>query len=390
MKLSYCCLYSPHSLFPFLLAGCVLLRVALTVTVTAATLNDVPSCACQADTTCGTEGSYPVQVGACNFVAGFGNVRNASIPICDGLEADSEFQETIGDEANTYSSTLNGATTALGPYYISGPLTYRVDYGTCDDLYNAQPQKSWCPTSDFQNITDDEYASELDGALGPYYISGPLTYRVDYGTCDDLYNAQPQKSWCPTSDFQNITDDEYASELDGNFEIGLFGFSHPKPGSSGSVGSYVKNITSVLQVHYLCESSSSSSRASAITAGYEDNLFLIVSIGPEVNPNDDYEWLPEVDMSRPTLTNQDWIKPIAGSSRRYMTHDIVDVENAREYCILFTAIGNEHCSGPPPPPTSMPVPLPNPPSSSTNGNFRHASILLISSIIGTFVFIVFM
>mmetsp|Transcript_65367 Transcript_65367/g.76814 ORF Transcript_65367/g.76814 Transcript_65367/m.76814 type:complete len:339 (-) Transcript_65367:40-1056(-) len=338
MKLSYCCLYSPHSFFPFLLAGCVLLRVALTVTVTAVTLNDVPSCACQADTTCGTEGSYPVHVGACNFVAGFGNVRNASIPICDGLEADSEFQETIGDEANTYSSTLNGATTALGPYYISGPLTYRVDYGTCDDLYNAQPQKSWCPTSDFQNITDDEYASELDG----------------------------------------------------NFEIGLFsGFSRPKPGSSGSFG-WNMPFDSVLQVHYLCESSSSSSRASAITAGYEDNLFLIVSIGPEVNPNDDYEWLPEVDMSRPTLTNQDWIKPIAGSSRRYMTHDIVDVENAREYCILFTAIGNEHCSGPPPPPTSMPVPLPNPPSSSTNGNFRHASILLISSIIDTFVFIVFL
>jgi len=321
MKLSYCCLYSPHSFFPFLLAGCVLLRVALTVTVTAATLNDVPSCACQADTTCGTEGSYPVHVGACNFVAGFGNVRNASIPICDGLEADSEFQETIGDEANTYSTTLNGATTALGPYYISGPLTYRVDYGTCDDLYNAQPQKS-----------------------------------------------------CP----------------DANFEIGLFsGFSRPKPGSSGSFG-WNMPFDSVLQVHYLCESSSSSSRASAITAGYEDNLFLIVSIGPEVNPNDDYEWLPEVDMSRPTLTNQDWIKPISGSSRRYMTHDIVDVENAREYCILFTAIGNEHCSGPPPPPTSMPVPLPNPPSSSTNGNFRHASILLISSIIGTFVFIVFM
>ena len=174
----------------------------------------------------------------------------------------------------------------------------------------------------------------------------------------------------------------------------MSGFSRPGPGSSGSAAStifnYAPNSTdSVLQVHELCESRSTSDRASAITAGYEDNLFLIVSI--EVNPNDDYYWIPEVDMSRPTLTNQDWIKPIAGSSRRYMTHDIVDVENIkREYCILFTAIGNEHCSGPPPPSTSMPDPLPDPPSSSTNGNFRHASILLISSIVGTFVCIVFL
>lgn len=315
-------------MFPCLLAGCALLRVALTaIAVTAATLSDVPGCACQADTTCERR-----QVGACDFVANLGNVENAPIPICDGLEADSEFLETFGDESNTYSTRINGATTAVGPYYESGPLSYRIDYGTCDDLYHAQPQKSWCPTSNFQNSTDDEYASELDG------------------------------------DFRSLS------------RARMYGFSHPGPGSSGSFASknFDSNSTdSVLQVHDLCESSSTSDRASSITNGYEDNLFLIVSIGPEVNSNDDYEWIPEVDMSRPTLTNQDWIKPIAGSSRRYMTHDIVDVENAREYCILFTAIGNEHCSGPPPPSTSMPDPLPDPPSSSTNGNFQHASVLLI-------------
>jgi len=337
MKLSYC-LYSPHSLFQFLFACCVFQCVALTATVKAATLADVPGCACQADTTCGPEDGYKREIGACSFVRGFGNVQNAPIPICDGLEADSEFQETIGDQSNTYS-------TKFGPYYETGLLSYRMDFGTCDDLYHAQPQKSWCPTSDVQNVTDDEYASELD------------------------------------------TDFEWASLSSGAF--------NPKFGSGGGssrslhMGSH--EIKTVLQFHYLCESSSTSDHASAITAGYEDNLFLIVSTGPEVNPDDDYEWAPEVDDSRPTLTNKDWIKPIAGSSRRYMTHDFMDVDNGRKYCLLVTAIGNEHCSGPPPS-TSMPDPLPDPfpapPSSSTNGNFQHAGMLLISSVAGTFVFII--
>ena len=343
MKLSYCCLHPPHSL---LLACCALLCVGRTATaVTAATLDDVPGCACQADTTCESRRqSQPRPPTLCDFVEGFGDVQNAPVPICDGLEADSEFLETFGDKSNTYSTRFGGATTAVGPYYESGPLVYRIDYGTCDDLY---------------------------------------------------YHSQPQKSsWCPTtSNFRNITDEESVSEEERGAVL-MHGFSRVGPGSAGSTASnilnYAPNSTdSVLQVHFMCESSSTSDRASAIIAGHEDNLFLVVSIGPEVNPNDDYEWIPEVDTSRPTLTNKDWIKPVAGSSRRYMTHDIVDVENAREYCILFAAIGNEHCSGPPPPSTttttSLPDPLPDPPSSSTNGNYRHASMLLVSSIVGTFV-----
>merc|ERR1712029_1211220 len=49
----------------------------------------------------------------------------------------------------------------------------------------------------------------------------------------------------------------------------------------------------------------------------------------------------------PNMTRADWIMPKAGSTRRYIKHDIKDVDGT-EYCLFLLSIGNEPCRGHPP------------------------------------------
>merc|ERR1712025_628617 len=96
-----------------------------------------------------------------------------------------------------------------------------------------------------------------------------------------------------------------------------------------------------------------------ITTGYEDSIFVQAVLETGKNSGD-LDLCKADDAARyPALTRADWIEPKAGSSRRYMRHDIVDVDGT-EYCLLLLSIGNEPCRGPPPA------------SSSHTTNGRHA------------------
>lgn len=94
-------------------------------------LEDVPGCKCDA-TLCG-DGSEWNGIDACTFTKQskppylFQNVVIQNEPMCDALEADTDFQETYGDKG-----------IAEGTYYPSGFLSVSITSGTCQDEYTKQ------------------------------------------------------------------------------------------------------------------------------------------------------------------------------------------------------------------------------------------------------------
>merc|ERR1739848_306636 len=136
----------------------MLLNVKTTITKAD---DDVPGCACQADTTCGTDDTILYSnVAACAFTQlrsepyNFTSVFGQPVPICDALEADPEFQETVGNENSTRYYQLSGGDQTIGPYYETGFFALTVTSGTCQDLYAEQnsclaPQKVGESSKDF-------------------------------------------------------------------------------------------------------------------------------------------------------------------------------------------------------------------------------------------------
>ena len=263
------------------------LTLALLLATTINADNDVPGCACQADTTCGTkhlnaEVLYPdslfPDVLACSLAQRsdppyrFPDVLDQ--PLCDGLEADPEFQRAVGNESI--------------PYYINGQGE-------------------------------------------PYYETGFVAMKIAQGSCEDLIAEQNS---CPVAtDGSNQDPDEEDEFGSGN------SYSRVEPKACTSLGRTLPTTNSTLKVSFACESWNSPDKN--ITGGYEDGISIHAILGEDLDLcGDDKQAFP------PSLTREDWIEPKAGSSRRYMTKEIVD--DGTEYCLLVMSIGNEPCRGPQP------------------------------------------
>lgn len=276
------------------------LLLALQVVTTNAD-NDVLGCACQADTTCGNITELFPGTMACSLTQrsdppyDFPEVLEQPVAICDGLEADPEFQEAVANESISYYFSGGGKT--IGPYYQTGYVVSQVVYGTCEDLIAEQNS---CP---LDNGSDE----------------------------DDELLAFTGRS-----------------------------FSTHKPNGCASMAVTLPTTNSSLDVSFTCESLISPDKN--ITAEYEDGIFVQAVLGTD---SDDLKLCKaDVAAKYPALTRADWIEPKAGSSRRYMRHEIVDVDGT-EYCLLVLSTGNEPCRGPPPA------------SSSHTTNRRHALLFVL-------------
>ena len=279
----------------------LLLALLLATTINAD--SDVPGCACQADTTCANITELFPDTLACSLTQrsdppyDFPGVLEQPVAICDGLEADPEFQEAVGNESRPYYFTGGGET--IGPYYETGFVVTQVAYGTCEDLINEQNS---CP---LDNESDDD---------------------------DELL------AFSGTS------------------------MSGVRPNACGSMKMTLPTTNSTLDVSSTCESYVSPDKN--ITAGYEDSIFVQAVVGTDSDKPDLCD--AETAAKYPALTRADWIEPKAGSSRRYIRHQIVDVDGT-EYCLLVLSIGNEPCRGPPPAPSS----------SHTTNNGRHVLLFVL-------------
>jgi len=287
---------------------CLTIVLALLVATTnAETDNDVPGCACQANSTCGTtDTSTFSDILACSLIQRsdppyrFQGAFEQPVAICDGLEADPEFQQAVGNESRSYYFNRGGRD-SIGPYYETGFVAMQVGYGTCQDMIAKQNS---CP--------------------------------IDATGSDDQ-------------------DDDFST---GN------SFGLVKPNSCTSFRLTLPTTNSTLDVSSTCESWISPEKN--ITGGHEDSIVLYAVLGRETDISD--HDLCDADMTSeyvPALTRADWIEPKANSSRRYFSHDIMDVDGT-EYCLLVVSIGNEPCRGPPPPSSS---------SRTTNG--RHVVLFLL-------------
>lgn len=266
----------------------LLLALLLASTTINAETDDVPGCACQADTTCGTkrlnsEVLYPdslfPDVLACSLAQrsdypyNFTEVLEEPVPLCDALEADPEFQKAVGNESI--------------PYYINGQGE-------------------------------------------PYYDTGFVAMKIAQGTCEDLIAEQNS---CPVGTRSDQDEeDEFSS---GN------SYSKVEPNSCASLGMTLPRTNSSLKISFACESWHSPDQN--ITGGYEDGI----SIHAILREDEDLDLCGDDKSVLPTLTRDDWIKPKVGSSRRYMTKDVVDNDGSN-YCLLVVSIGNEPCRGPQP------------------------------------------
>lgn len=290
-----------HLFLAFLLiAGCVFDR---TTAQTTTILDDVPGCTCLADEVCDASNTSAPDVRACEFTESrrptvsdseypykFESVNDELVPICDALEADAEFQETVGNQSRTY------------------------------DIYFG------------------------DKTLRNYYKTGPIAHRITYGICDDLYAEQNS---CP-----GAGETPYLSQ----------GTYYPEPRQSAMMSWPMPVTKTLFRFTQTCKSSLDDNN---ITMGHEDGLLLYVTLESATGDDDDDGMSIDDVMSnfQPVLTSEDWIEPIAGSQRRYMSHSFVDVDG-RDYCLLVVSLGNEPCKGPPP--------LPDPSSASTN--ILHAGV----------------
>jgi len=151
--------------------------------------DDVPGCTCPATDCVGDDdGLSGGALEVCSFAfsgsAPFENITDQSTPLCDTLEASAEFQQAVGEDAETYFFSSGGV--SVGPYYKTLLLPVWMGNGTCA---SAIAEQSSC--------VEGSAFSKTTAAVEPgsCFQTGTSTPVGDDGTTETIKIAATCQSW---------------------------------------------------------------------------------------------------------------------------------------------------------------------------------------------------